>query len=245
MKKKIFIPILLGCVMAASGINNKPTVKRLVEDKKMCHTVAEMTAILNNQSSVKRYDGVYEFNMKNSTSAQYANMLWNICFSFNMPTSAIQVMNNAGEYLGSNTYTSDRYVAERKFKRKESLQYRVTHNPNVATTQITIENGYSTSTSVGFGFGVYAEGSFYASVKFEESFGINFTNVETYNRSVTLDLSAQNKPKGEYEVYINYYLCNKFFFKFDNNGKLAKVGMYTNCPLPNVDYTVVKVGDID
>ena len=85
MKKKIFIPILLGCVMAASGINNKPTVKRLVEDKKMCHTVGEMTAILNNQSSVKRYDGVYEFNMKNSTSAQYANMLWNICFSFNMP----------------------------------------------------------------------------------------------------------------------------------------------------------------
>ena len=254
MKKAIVLMSLLGTLCLSAFVGNETAktskdeqkVNYLVEGRKECHTFSDIVSVLNGLSSTycKRYNGIYEFNMNNSKSAEYADMLWGTCFSYSMPkTIDTIVRQHNGEKIGPKTYTSNKFVTGKTLKNKESLQYRLRHDPSIASSEVSIERGYTVSTTVGIGFGVYAEGSWAVSASFEANFGFTFGTSDGYSATKSINLTERNLSAGEYEVFINYYSCNKFFFNFDNSGKLVKVAMYRNCPLPNVDYSVERVGD--
>ncbi len=186
-----------------------------------------------------------EFVPNNQYTIQLLLLIWQANFDFAFPTSPSTIMENFGENLGGRTYTSNQYTMNIRVAQRESLNYRIYHNPSIANTIVGITNGLSTSASIGFGFGVFFEGSWAVSAEFETNFNITYTETESYNKFENIDFNARNYPAGIYDIMIDYCWCNKFFFQFNSNNTISKVGIYGKCPLPNVQYSVVKVGDID
>ena len=252
MKKKIVLLFLLSA-MSVSGIPfsktnthfNKEEVNYYLNVEKDSFGEKKADAFIDYLATVPGitiYSQHIEFNTTMEPSIITFVQIWNSYMSEQIPTNVSQIKNP--QYLGNNTYTSNLYFFNARKKSSESLNFVVAHNPSVANTKVTIENGVTTNTSIGYGFGVYCEGSWGVNVELGASFGINFTSSKQINQTRTYNLSDQNLSAGKYEVFLDYYICNRFYFQYNNSGNVTKIGMYSNCPLPTLQHSFKKIGEI-
>lgn len=256
MKKTLVLLPILSAIIASGAIAPK-TNTNLNKDKLNYYlnngkgNIGGMKAggvdpfiqYLSTIPGISIYSEHIEFNTTIEPSIITFVQMWNTYMpGQEIPTNVSKI--NVPQYLGNNTWTSNTYYYNARKVGSESLNFVVAHNPSVADTTVVIESGVTTNTSIGFGFGVYCEGSWAVSADLEASFGISVSSSKQISETDTYPLARYNLSAGKYEVFLDYYVCDKFFFQYNNAGYLTKVGLYSNCPLPSLQHSFHRIGDL-